>query len=42
MRSGDQLSEISDEDYYASGICPSCRLDINKDTGRLKYVPSII
>ncbi|XP_051164292.1 neprilysin-4 isoform X2 [Leptopilina boulardi] len=36
MRSGDQLSQISDEECYASG-CPSCRLDINKDTGRLKW-----
>ncbi|XP_033220405.1 neprilysin-4 isoform X2 [Belonocnema kinseyi] len=36
MRSGDQLSQISDDDCYAGGICPSCRLAINKDTGRLK------
>lgn len=41
MRSGDQLSQISDEECYASG-CPSCRLDINKDTGRLKYANLIV
>lgn len=37
MRSGDQSSQISEEECYAGGICPSCRLAINKDTGRLKW-----
>ncbi|XP_046737494.1 neprilysin-4-like isoform X3 [Diprion similis] len=36
MRGSDRLSQFNDEDYYSGGPCPSCRLAINKETGRLK------
>lgn len=31
------MSQFNDEDYYSGGPCPSCRLAINKETGRLKW-----
>ncbi|XP_011497176.1 PREDICTED: endothelin-converting enzyme 1-like [Ceratosolen solmsi marchali] len=34
--SGENISQISDDECQG-GICPSCRLAINKDTGRLKW-----
>ncbi|XP_046473298.1 neprilysin-4 isoform X1 [Neodiprion pinetum] len=37
MRGSDRLSQFNDEDYYSGGPCPSCRLAINKETGRLKW-----
>ncbi|XP_014237053.1 uncharacterized protein LOC106659168 isoform X1 [Trichogramma pretiosum] len=36
MRAADTTSQLSD-DIEVEGICPSCRLAINKDTGRLKW-----
>lgn len=37
MQSGSNLNQFSDDDFFSSGPCPSCRLAINKETGRLKW-----
>jgi len=36
MQSGNNLNQFSDDDFFSDGPCPSCRLAINKETGRLK------
>lgn len=40
MQSGSNLNQFNDDDFFSDGPCPSCRLAINKETGRLKYVSS--
>ncbi|KMQ87627.1 endothelin-converting enzyme 1-like protein, partial [Lasius niger] len=40
MRSGSSLNQFNDDDSFSGGPCPSCRLAINKETGRLKCVSS--
>nr|XP_031844410.1 neprilysin-4-like isoform X2 [Nomia melanderi] len=37
MRGGSSLSQYNDDDFFSGGPCPSCRLAINKETGRLKW-----
>ncbi|KYM94384.1 Endothelin-converting enzyme 1 [Cyphomyrmex costatus] len=37
MQSDSNLNQSSDDDFFNSGPCPSCRLAINKETGRLKW-----
>ncbi|XP_025992063.2 neprilysin-4 isoform X3 [Solenopsis invicta] len=37
MQSGSNLNRFSDDDLFSDGPCPSCRLAINKETGRLKW-----
>ncbi|CAL1685239.1 unnamed protein product [Lasius platythorax] len=37
MRSGSSLNQFNDDDSFSGGPCPSCRLAINKETGRLKW-----
>ncbi|XP_071557180.1 neprilysin-4 isoform X1 [Temnothorax nylanderi] len=37
MLSGSNLNRFSDDDFFNGGPCPSCRLAINKETGRLKW-----
>ncbi|XP_070516184.1 neprilysin-4 isoform X3 [Cardiocondyla obscurior] len=37
MQSGSNLNQFSDDDFLSGGPCPSCRLAINKETGRLKW-----
>ncbi|KZC14076.1 Endothelin-converting enzyme 1 [Dufourea novaeangliae] len=37
MRGGSGLSQYNDDDFFSGGPCPSCRLAINKETGRLKW-----
>ncbi|XP_018372202.1 PREDICTED: endothelin-converting enzyme 1 isoform X4 [Trachymyrmex cornetzi] len=37
MQSGSNLNQFSDDDFFSNGPCPSCRLAINKETGRLKW-----
>lgn len=37
MRSADSLSQINDDEFFSGGPCPSCRLAIDKETGRLKW-----
>ncbi|XP_076284811.1 neprilysin-4 isoform X1 [Lasioglossum baleicum] len=37
MRGGSSLSQYNDDDVFSGGPCPSCRLAINKETGRLKW-----
>lgn len=31
------MSQYNDDDFFSGGPCPSCRLAINKETGRLKW-----
>lgn len=38
MRSANSLDQYNDDDFFSGGPCPSCRLAINKETGRLKFV----
>lgn len=38
MRSASSLDQYNDDDFFSGGPCPSCRLAINKETGRLKFV----
>lgn len=39
MRSGGDPNRFNDDDdFFSDGLCPSCRLAINKETGRLKCV----
>ncbi|XP_072746309.1 neprilysin-4 isoform X3 [Anoplolepis gracilipes] len=40
MRSGSSLNQFDDDDSFSDGPCPSCRLAINKETGRLKWCTS--
>ncbi|XP_043795006.1 neprilysin-4-like [Apis laboriosa] len=37
MRSANSLDQYNDDDFFSGGPCPSCRLAINKETGRLKW-----
>ncbi|XP_070167227.1 neprilysin-4-like isoform X3 [Polyergus mexicanus] len=37
MRSDSSLNQFNDDDSFSSGPCPSCKLAINKETGRLKW-----
>ncbi|XP_012170773.1 neprilysin-4 isoform X1 [Bombus terrestris] len=37
MRSASSLDQYNDDDFFSGGPCPSCRLAINKETGRLKW-----
>ncbi|XP_054009657.1 neprilysin-4-like isoform X1 [Hylaeus anthracinus] len=37
MRGGSSLNQYNDDDFFSGGPCPSCRLAINKETGRLKW-----
>ncbi|KAG7188439.1 hypothetical protein KM043_008081 [Ampulex compressa] len=37
MRGGHSLNHFNDNDFFSGGPCPSCRLAINKETGRLKW-----
>ncbi|XP_011703702.1 PREDICTED: endothelin-converting enzyme 1-like isoform X2 [Wasmannia auropunctata] len=37
MQSGSNLNQFSDDDFCSDGPCPSCRLAIDKETGRLKW-----
>nr|XP_012225797.1 PREDICTED: uncharacterized protein LOC105674200 [Linepithema humile]XP_012225806.1 PREDICTED: uncharacterized protein LOC105674200 [Linepithema humile] len=37
MQSGSSLNQFNDDDFFSDGPCPSCRLAINKETGRLKW-----
>ncbi|KAH0949954.1 hypothetical protein HN011_007844 [Eciton burchellii] len=37
MRSSSSFSQFNDDDFFSGGPCPSCRLAINKETGRLKW-----
>ncbi|XP_033330133.1 neprilysin-4 isoform X1 [Megalopta genalis] len=37
MRGGSSLSHYNDDEFFSGGPCPSCRLAINKETGRLKW-----
>ncbi|CAK9819864.1 Nep4 [Anthophora quadrimaculata] len=37
MRSSNNLDRYNDDDFFSGGPCPSCRLAINKETGRLKW-----
>ncbi|XP_029169293.1 neprilysin-4-like isoform X2 [Nylanderia fulva] len=37
MRNGSNLNQFNDDDSFSDGPCPSCRLAINKETGRLKW-----
>ncbi|XP_028046800.1 neprilysin-4 isoform X3 [Monomorium pharaonis] len=37
MQSSGNLNRFSDDDFFSDGPCPSCRLAINKETGRLKW-----
>ncbi|KOC65561.1 Endothelin-converting enzyme 1 [Habropoda laboriosa] len=37
MRSASNLDQYNDDDFFSGGPCPSCRLAINKETGRLKW-----
>lgn len=38
MKHLDHLNHSNDDDVFNGGPCPSCRLAINKETGRLKCV----
>lgn len=40
MRSG--LNQFNNDDSFIGGSCPSCRLAINKETGRLKCVSQVL
>lgn len=40
MQNGSNLNQFNDDDSFSDGPCPSCRLAINKETGRLKCVSS--
>lgn len=31
------MDQYNDDDFFSGGPCPSCRLAINKETGRLKW-----
>ena len=31
------MNQYNDDDFFSGGPCPSCRLAINKETGRLKW-----
>lgn len=42
MQSGSSLNQFNDDDSFSGGPCPSCRLAINKETGRLKFVSSFV
>ncbi|XP_025266965.1 neprilysin-4 isoform X2 [Camponotus floridanus] len=37
MQSDSSLIQFNDDDSFSGGPCPSCRLAINKETGRLKW-----
>ncbi|XP_026830535.1 neprilysin-4 isoform X2 [Ooceraea biroi] len=37
MRSSNSFNQFNDDDFFSGGPCPSCRLAINKETGRLKW-----
>ncbi|XP_024941193.1 uncharacterized protein LOC107268136, partial [Cephus cinctus] len=37
MSRTDQSVRFNDEEYYTGGLCPSCRLAVNKESGRLKW-----
>nr|XP_012143002.1 PREDICTED: endothelin-converting enzyme 1-like isoform X2 [Megachile rotundata] len=37
MRGASTLDQYNDDDLFSGGPCPSCRLAINKETGRLKW-----
>lgn len=37
MRSNTNFNQFNDDDFFSGGPCPSCRLAINKETGRLKW-----
>ncbi|XP_020279873.1 endothelin-converting enzyme 1-like isoform X3 [Pseudomyrmex gracilis] len=37
MRSSGNLNQFNDDDFFTGGPCPSCRLAVNKETGRLKW-----
>lgn len=37
MRINNNLHQFDDDDFFNDGPCPSCRLAINKETGRLKW-----
>ncbi|XP_066583083.1 neprilysin-4-like isoform X2 [Prorops nasuta] len=37
MRGTENFHQVSDDDFFNDGPCPSCRLSINKETGRLKW-----
>lgn len=42
MQSGSSLIQFNDDDSFSDGPCPSCRLAINKETGRLKFVSNFV